>query len=344
MESSVAGELKKDAILLGIETSCDETAAAVVRSGRQVLSSTLVSQIDLHRQFGGVVPEVAARRHVELLNEVVNKALADACIKPSDLSGIVCTAGPGLIGTLLVGLSAAKALSWGWDVPLITVDHLFAHVCANYIDTDLEPPFIALLVSGGHTQILYFENYQSGRILGQTIDDAVGEAFDKVGRLLGLPYPGGPLIDKLSEEGDPRAFPFPEGVVADYGFSFSGLKTAVLRCVEKLPPPLPVADLAASFQSAVVKVLVKKTLLAQQEFNAPHIVLAGGVAANSQLRRQLQESSPVPVLFPPSKYCTDNAAMVGAAGYFFGSPASINVQAYSRTKPKRPSRTKATGV
>ena len=334
--------MAKDLIFLGLETSCDETAAAVVKNGRQVLSTQLVSQIDLHKQFGGVVPEVAARRHVELLNKVVAAALQEANLTPKELSGIVCTAGPGLIGTLLVGLSAAKALSWAWDLPLVTVDHLFSHVCANYIDSDLEPPFIALLVSGGHTQIIYFDSFKSGRILGQTIDDAVGEAFDKVGRLLGLPYPGGPLIDKMASSGNSKAFSFPEGMVAGYDFSFSGLKTAVLRCVEKQPAPLPVADLAASFQQAVVKVLVKKTLQAQKELDAPRIVLAGGVAANSQLRAHLREQSPVPVYFPALKYCTDNAAMVASAGFYFGAHANLNVHAYSRTKPKRPAKAKST--
>jgi N6-L-threonylcarbamoyladenine synthase len=332
--------MQKDVILLGLETSCDETAAAVVKNGRQVLSTKLVSQIEIHNQFGGVVPEVAARRHVELLNQVVDSALEEASLKPEQLTGIVCTAGPGLIGTLLVGLSAAKALSWAWNLPLITVDHLYSHVCANYIDTDLEPPFIALLVSGGHTQILHFDSYERGTILGQTIDDAVGEAFDKVGRLLGLPYPGGPVIDRLASEGNAKAFAFPEGVVDGYDFSFSGLKTSVLRAVEKSEPPLPVADLAASFQSAVVRVLVKKTLRAQKEFNAPRIVLAGGVAANSQLRSELQTLSPVPVYLPANKYCTDNAAMVASAGFYFKTPAELNVHAYSRTKPKKAARTK----
>jgi N6-L-threonylcarbamoyladenine synthase len=332
--------MQKDVILLGLETSCDETAAAIVRNGREVLSTQLVSQIEIHNQFGGVVPEVAARRHVELLNQVVDAALEEAGITPSALSGIVCTAGPGLIGTLLVGLSAAKALSWAWNLPLITVDHLYSHVCANYIDSDLEPPFVALLVSGGHTQILHFDSYQRGTILGQTIDDAVGEAFDKVGRLLGLPYPGGPVIDRLAVGGNDAAFAFPEGVVDGYDFSFSGLKTSVLRAVEKSAAPLPVADLAASFQSAVVKVLIKKTLRAQKEFDAPRIVLAGGVAANSQLRNQLKSQSPVPVYLPANKYCTDNAAMVASAGFYFKTPADLNVQAYSRTKPKRPTRSK----
>lgn len=317
-------------IYLALETSCDETAAAVVAEGRHVLSSHIVSQTAIHQAFGGVVPEVAARQHVETINEVVDVALKSAQVKPSELSGIACTNGPGLIGTLLVGLSAAKALSWTWGVPLITIDHLLAHVCANYLDTDLEPPFIALLVSGGHTQIIHFQSYSQGRILGQTLDDAAGEAFDKVARLLGLEYPGGPAIDKAAKRGDCKAFRFPEGVVAGYDFSFSGLKTAVLRTVEKLPKPLPVDDLAASFQDAVTRVLVKKTLQAQQEFKVPSIVLAGGVAANSDLRTKLSAQSPVKVYFPRLEFCTDNAAMVGAAAHFCGVQSELDARVYSR--------------
>lgn len=317
-------------IYLALETSCDETAAAVVADGRRVLSSHIVSQTAIHQVFGGVVPEVAARQHVETVNQVVDIALKSAQVKPSQLSGIACTNGPGLIGTLLVGLSAAKALSWAWDVPLFTIDHLLAHVCANYLDTDLEPPFIALLVSGGHTQIIHFDSYSHGRILGQTLDDAAGEAFDKVARLLGLEYPGGPVIDMAAKHGDCKAFRFPEGVVSGYDFSFSGLKTAVLRTVEKLPKPLPVEDLAASFQDAVTRVVVKKTLLAQQEFKVPRLVLAGGVAANSDLRGKLAAQSPVQVYFPGLEFCTDNAAMVGAAAHFCGIQASLDARVYSR--------------
>jgi len=319
-------------LYLGLETSCDETAAAVVEDGRRVLSSKLVSQINVHQQFGGVVPEVAARRHVETINEVIDQVMADAGVGYRELDAVACTAGPGLIGTLLVGLSAAKALSWAWDLPLITVDHLMAHVCANYLDTDLEPPFVALLVSGGHTQIVHFQTFTGGRILGQTLDDAAGEAFDKVARLLGLGYPGGPAIDSISAEGNAQAFAFPEGVVAGYNFSFSGLKTAVLRCVQKLSPPLPVADLAASFQDAVTRVLVRKTLAAQKELGAPRIVLAGGVAANRQLRAKLTKFAPVPVYFPRMDYCTDNAAMVAAAAHFCGESSGLGVSAYSRQR------------
>ncbi|HEY9777947.1 MAG TPA: tRNA (adenosine(37)-N6)-threonylcarbamoyltransferase complex transferase subunit TsaD [Planktothrix sp.] len=319
-------------LYLGLETSCDETAAAIVEDGRRVLVSELVSQISIHQTFGGVVPEVAARRHVETINEVIASVMSKAEIAPEQLHAIACTTGPGLIGTLLVGLSAAKSLSWAWARPLISVDHLLAHVCANYLDTDLQPPFIALLVSGGHTQIVHFENYTEGRILGQTLDDAAGEAFDKVARLIGLGYPGGPAIDRLSLEGNAKAFNFPEGSVGGYNFSFSGLKTAVLRCVEKLTPPLPVADLCASFQDAVIRVLVRKTVQAQRETGAPRIVLAGGVAANRELRAKLTEQADVPVYFPKMDYCTDNAAMVAAAAHFCGELTNLKVSAYSRQR------------
>lgn len=320
------------AIYLGVETSCDETAAAVVADGRVVRSSLLLSQISLHQKFGGVVPEVAARKHLETINEVILGAMEQAGVSPPELSGIACTVGPGLVGTLLIGLSAAKALSWAWDRPLIAVDHLLAHVCANYLGTDLEPPFLALLVSGGHTQIIHFENYRVGRILGQTRDDAAGEAYDKVARLLGLGYPGGPAIDKIAAEGNPEAFKFPEGAVPGYDFSFSGLKTAVKRTIEKLEPPLPVADLAASFQDAVTRVLVKKTLQARQDLQLQRIVLAGGVAANRELRSRFQKLSPVPVYFPRLALCTDNAAMVAAAAHFCGTPAQLDVGVYSRRR------------
>ncbi len=317
-------------LYLGIETSCDETAAAVVADGRRVLSSKLLSQIELHGQFGGVVPEVAARKHLETVNLVIEDALTAAGVAPVELDGIAFTAGPGLVGTLLAGMSAAKSYAWAFDRPLIAVDHLLSHVCANYLDTDLEPPFIALLVSGGHTQIVHFEDYRTGKILGQTLDDAAGEAYDKVARLLGLGYPGGPAIDQLAQAGNPRAFNFPEGVVSGYDFSFSGLKTAVLRCVQKLGQPLPAADLAASFQEAVTKVLVKKTLQACVQLNARRLVLAGGVAANITLREKFLSMSPVPVYCPQVALCTDNAAMVAAAAFFCGVPVGLEASVYSR--------------
>ncbi len=319
-------------VYLGIESSCDETAAAVVRDGRQVLSNTLFSQIDLHKTYGGVVPEIAARKHLETINHVIARAVEESGLKFSELDGVAYTAGPGLIGTLLTGALAAKSLAWAYDLPLIQVDHLLAHVAANFINSQLEPPFIALLVSGGHTQIIYFPDYKNGEILGQTLDDAAGEAYDKVARLLGLSYPGGAEIDRLAQDGNDKAFKFPEGVVAGYNFSFSGLKTAVLRCIEKLEAPLPLEDLAASFQEAVCRVLVRKTLLAQKEKSAPAIVLAGGVAANKTLRAKFNELSPVPIHFPKLEFCTDNAAMVAAAAYFCGKQADYSSSVYSRQK------------
>jgi N6-L-threonylcarbamoyladenine synthase len=319
-------------IILALETSCDETAAAVVRDGRIVLASELNSQTGIHQKFGGVVPEVAARYHLESVNEIVDLALTKSGIAPQDLDAVACTQGPGLIGTLLVGLSAAKAISWVFQKPLLAVDHLYAHICANYIDTDLSPPFVCLLVSGGHTQIIHVKTHEDWEILGQTLDDAAGEAYDKVARLLGLGYPGGPMVDKMAKDGDSRAFKFPEGAVKGYDFSFSGLKTSVLRTVEKLPQPLPVADLSASFQDAVNRVLFKKTLQAAQELNLDKIVLAGGVAANSDLRRRFSDlnGGDISVFIPSMKYCTDNAAMVASCAYFAGVETGLDCMAYSR--------------
>lgn len=320
-------------IILGLETSCDETAAAVVKDGRIVLASELNSQTGIHQQFGGVVPEVAARYHLESVNEIIDLALAKSGIAPEDLDAVACTQGPGLIGTLLVGLSAAKAISWVFQKPLLAVDHLYAHICANYIDTDLAPPFICLLVSGGHTQIIHVKTHKDWEILGQTLDDAAGEAYDKVARLLGLGYPGGPMVDKMAQDGDSKAFKFPEGSVKGYDFSFSGLKTSVLRTVEKLPQPLPVTDLAASFQDAVNRVLFRKTVEAARELKVNKIVLAGGVAANKDLRRRFTElngEGEISVFVPAMKYCTDNAAMVASCAYFAGVETGLDCMAYSR--------------
>lgn len=318
------------ATYLGIETSCDETAAAVVQDGRKVLSNCILSQVDIHKQFGGVVPEVAARAHLETVNQVILQAVTESGLDFGHLDGIAFTQGPGLVGTLLAGMLAAKSLAWAHDLKLIAVDHLMAHVAANYIDSDIEPPFICLLVSGGHTQIIFFRDFQNGEILGSTIDDAAGEAYDKVARLLGIGYPGGAVIDRLAQEGNKKAFKFPEGVVPGLNFSFSGLKTSVLRTVEKLPQPLPMADLAASFQDAVCRVLVRKTLQAQVQTEAKLIVLAGGVAANKTLRESLLEQSPVPVHFPKMGLCTDNAAMVAAAAHFCGRQVDLAASVYSR--------------
>jgi N6-L-threonylcarbamoyladenine synthase len=316
---------------LGIETSCDETAAAIVVDGRKILSNKLFSQISTHQKYGGVVPELAAREHLQTINLVIDDALSESGLRPQDLAGIAYTAGPGLIGALLVGAAAAKTLSFSWSLPLIAVDHLSAHICANYLESELEPPFVALLVSGGHTQIIHCLNYNEAHILGESLDDAAGEAYDKVARLLGLEYPGGPAIDRIATTGNPSAFKFPEGVVDGFNFSFSGLKTAVARCVQGLQPPLPIANLAASFQEAVVRVLVRKTIAAQNYTAAPQIVLAGGVCANSRLRSLFSELSPVPVYFPKIGFCTDNAAMVASAAYFCGMTSELNEVVYSRT-------------
>lgn len=317
-------------LYLGIETSCDETACAIVEDGRRLVSSRLVSQTEIHSQFGGVVPEVAARRHLDVINDLVGTVLSEAGVEPEALSGIACTTGPGLIGTLLVGLSCAKALAWAYDLPLLAVDHILAHVCVNYLDTDLEPPFVALVVSGGHTQIMQFDDYKEHRILGQTLDDASGEAYDKVARLLGLGYPGGPAIDRAASKGNPEAFKFPEGVVSGSDFSFSGVKTAVLRAVENHRGELPVADIAASFQAAVNRVLFRKTMEAARAADIHRIVLAGGVAANSDLRKRFEEQSEITLYRPAPALCTDNAAMVAAAAFYSGQPVPLSVSAYSR--------------
>lgn len=331
-------------LYLGIETSCDETACALVEDGRKLIANRLVSQIEVHKAFGGVVPEVAARRHLEVFNLLLDDMFAEAAGKLglksegaefdrgavlSQIDGIACTNGPGLIGTLLVGLSGAKALAWALDKPLLAVDHIQAHVCANYIDSDLEPPFIALVVSGGHTQIMHFESYKKCSILGQTIDDASGEAYDKVARLLGLGYPGGPAIDKLATKGNPRAFNFPEGRVPGFDFSFSGLKTAVMRARENHSEAL-VEDLAASFQDAVNRVLFKKAVEAARSLGLERIVLAGGVAANSDLRARFQALDGFKLYRPPMSLCTDNAAMVASAAFYTGNHVSLTIGAYSR--------------
>jgi len=333
-------------VILGLETSCDETACAIVKDGRQVLASKLHSQTEIHKQYGGVVPEIAARYHLESVNTVIEEAVESSGLSLQEIDAVACTQGPGLIGTLLVGLSAAKALSWVLRKPLLAVDHLYAHICANYIDSDLEPPFISLLVSGGHTQLVFVRDYDNWEVLGQTLDDAAGEAYDKVARLLELGYPGGPQIDRAAQNGNAAAFKFPEGAVKNFDFSFSGLKTAVLRTVEKLDEPLPVADLAASFQDAVNRVLFKKTIRAATELNIAKIVLAGGVAANKDLRKRFEAVRAVEssrgeheetqigarfsVYMPDLKYCTDNAAMVAAAAYFAGIEQTLSCTAYSR--------------
>ncbi len=312
--------------ILAIETSCDETAAAVVEDGRHVLSSVVSSQIDLHSCFGGVVPEVASRAHVELLTPVVAEALLEAGVESRDLGAIAATVGPGLIGSLLVGVSAAKAYSLAWRLPFVGVNHMEAHLHAAFLqEPELALPVVVLLVSGGHTLLVAMESAPRGgfpfayRLLGQTIDDAAGEAFDKVARYLGLGYPGGPAIDRVAMDGDPEAVRFPRAMRDEgYDFSFSGLKTSVINHVRK-HPDTSVADVAASFQEAVVDVLVTKARRAASEIGARGICLGGGVAANSALRLRVLEaceSDGIAALLPTLAFCTDNAAMIGATAWY----------------------------
>lgn len=315
--------MQKDKIIFAIESSCDETAAAIVKNGREVLSNVVATQIAIHRQYGGVVPEVAARKHLESINLVVDEAISQAGMTFEDVDAVAATVKPGLVGCLLVGLNAAKTLSLLYKKPFIPVNHLNAHVCANYIDTDLKPPFLCLLVSGGHTQIIKVSDYGKEEIIGETMDDSVGEAYDKVARLMGLPYPGGIEVDKIakSDTGDKNRFKLPKARTSGkFDFSFSGLKTAVLRLIQELETKgeLPVADLCASFQETVSATLFEKTLAAAKEFNINQIALAGGVAANSEIRRKFfeLENQGYKIYAPKMKYCTDNASMVGAAAYF----------------------------
>lgn len=306
-------------LILGLESSCDETACAIVKDGREVLANIVSSQIKTHEKFGGVVPEVAAREHLNSINLIIKEAYKQAQITPDELDCFSATVGPGLVGCLLVGLNAAKTLSIVHNKPFLGVNHLNAHVCANFIDSNLKPPFICLLVSGGHTQIISVKNYSEQEILAQTIDDAVGEVYDKVARLCSIPYPGGILLDKMAQEGNKNAFNFPEAKVGIDEFSFSGLKTAVLREIKKFKPDeLPKKDIAASFQYKVADTLIKKTKYFADKLNCKTIVMAGGVAANSELRKRLQELKTQDYIThaPALKYCTDNAAMVASCAYF----------------------------
>lgn len=306
-------------LILALETSCDETAGAIVENGRKVLSDVVASQIDIHKNYGGVVPEVAAREHLNSINGVIDETIKKAGIKPNRIDAFASTAGPGLTGCLLVGLNASKTLSLVYDKPYIGVNHLMAHVAANYIETDLTPPFICLLVSGGHSQIIYMKDYDEGAILAQTIDDAVGEVYDKVARLCSIPYPGGILLDKTAQKGNKDAFHFPKAKVKEEEFSFSGLKTAVLREVKKFDPNnIPKEDIAASFQKTVSETLINKLKFFADKLNCKKIALAGGVAANSELRHKMNElkNSGYDTYFPQLKYCTDNASMVGACAFY----------------------------
>ena len=338
--------------ILGIETSCDETAAAIVEDGRTLRSNVVASQIDLHRRYGGVFPEMASRQHVLAITPVIREAMEVAGKDWADLDAIAVTEGPGLAGSLLVGLNAAKGLALARDIPLVGVNHLESHIYANWLPTGDDPaeaaatfvppplPLVCLIVSGGHTDLILMREHHDYSLLGRTIDDAAGEAFDKVARLLGLGYPGGPAIQRAAEGGDPAAYDLPRALdVGPYDFSFSGLKTAVLRLVQELrrergeevaergekladaalteaSGELPIANLAASFQAAVVDALVTKTAEAVERYDAAQVLIAGGVAANALLRAEMRRRVPVPVRYPPIRYCTDNAAMVAVAGHY----------------------------
>jgi N6-L-threonylcarbamoyladenine synthase len=304
--------------ILGIETSCDETSAAVVQNGRRILSNVIASQTELHAPFGGVVPELAARRHIEAIGYIVDQTLAQAGITLDDVDAYAVANGPGLVGALLVGVNYAKGLAFARKKPIVGVHHIEGHVCANVLDTTLTPPFLSLVVSGGHTILLDVTDFHTYRVLGGTKDDAAGEAFDKIARILGLPFPGGPQVDKLAKQGNPSAILFPRAKVGDYEFSFSGLKTAVMQYVIKNKDYNP-ADVAASFQQAVVDVLTENTIKAALHTGHKDIALAGGVACNRALRAAMQEACDVKGLtlwIPPPVLCTDNAAMIAARGYF----------------------------
>ncbi|MCM8749855.1 tRNA (adenosine(37)-N6)-threonylcarbamoyltransferase complex transferase subunit TsaD [Thermomicrobiaceae bacterium CFH 74404] len=335
-------------IILGIETSCDETSAAVVRDGRWVLSNVIRSQVDLHKRYGGIVPELASRRHVTTIIPTIDLAFEEAGVGPSDIDAVAVTEGPGLAGSLLVGINVAKTLAYVWEKPLIPVNHLEGHIYANWLtlpgQPEVEPPvfpLVCLIVSGGHTELILMRGHGDYALLGRTLDDAAGEAFDKGARVLGLGFPGGPAIQRASEQGRAGRYPLPRAWLGDsYDFSFSGLKTALLRTVEQYRRPvqssrrsssrqpfpeyeppvysanMPVADLAAEYQEAIVEVLVEKTARAARDFRASMVLLAGGVAANALLRRRLTEAVSVPVRYPPPILCTDNAAMIAGAAYF----------------------------
>ena len=316
---------EKDVLILAIESSCDETAAAVVKNGREILSNVISSQIDLHTLYGGVVPEIASRKHIEKINQVIKQSLKDANVTLENIDAIAVTYGPGLVGALLVGVSAAKAISFATDIPLVGVHHIEGHISANYIENmDLEPPFVCLVVSGGHSHLVVVKEYGEYEIIGRTRDDAAGEAFDKVARAIGLGYPGGPKIDKVSKEGNPEAIHFPRAKVneSEYDFSFSGLKSAVLNYLNGCKmkgEEYNQADVAASFQKAVVDVLVEHSLHAVETYGLNKFAIAGGVASNSSLRKAFEEECQkrnIEFYHPSPIYCTDNAAMIGVAGYY----------------------------
>ena len=325
MKKEMQNSMNKDTYILAIESSCDETAAAVIKNGREVCSNIIFSQIELHKLYGGVVPEIASRKHIEKINQVIEEALAEASLSLDDIDAIAVTYGPGLVGALLVGVAEAKAIAYATKKPLVGVHHIEGHIAANYIENlDLEPPFMCLVVSGGHTHLVKVLDYDQFEIVGKTRDDAAGEAFDKVARAIGLGYPGGPKIDALAKEGDKHAIAFPRAKVDgnEYDFSFSGLKSAVLNYLnqcEMKEIEVNRADVAASFQYAVIDVLTTHAIQAVKEMGMDKLAVAGGVASNSSLRESLKqacEKEGISFYHPSPLYCTDNAAMIGVAGYY----------------------------
>ncbi|MBZ4663376.1 MAG: tsaD [Caloramator sp.] len=334
----------KDLIVIGIESSCDETSCSIVKNGREVLSNIISSQIDIHKKFGGVVPEVASRKHVEVISNVVKEAIEKANISFEDIDLIAATYGPGLVGALLVGLSYAKGLALSLNKPFVGVNHIEGHIAANYIaHKELEPPYLCLIVSGGHTHLVLVKDYTEFEVLGRTRDDAAGEAYDKVARALGLGYPGGPLIDALAKEGDEYAVDFPKAYLEDesFDFSFSGLKSAVLNYLNKMQmtgKEIKREDIAASFQRSVVEILTEKAIIAAKKYNMKTICLAGGVAANSKLRDTLAKECKkegINFYYPPISLCTDNAAMIASAGYYnynAGLVSNLGLNAYPSLK------------
>ena len=308
----------KNINVLGIESSCDETSVSIVRNGREVLSNVINSQIKIHKQFGGVVPEIASRNHIEAISDVTTEALKQANLKFKDIDVIACTYGPGLVGALLVGVSYAKALSFALNKPLVGVNHIEGHIAANYItNKELKPPFLCMIISGGHTHLVHIKDYNSFEILGKTRDDAIGEAFDKVARVIGLEYPGGPKIDKLAKEGEPN-IKLPETYFENLDFSFSGIKTAVLNLNHK-NPEINKADLCASFELAATNMIIENTKKAIKKLKIEKVALAGGVSANSYIRERflnLEKELNIKVYYPELILCTDNAAMIASAGYY----------------------------
>ncbi|MCX4270392.1 MAG: tRNA (adenosine(37)-N6)-threonylcarbamoyltransferase complex transferase subunit TsaD [Lachnospiraceae bacterium] len=317
--------MEEDILILAIESSCDETAAAVVRNGREVLSNVIFTQIALHTLYGGVVPEIASRKHIEKMNQVIEAALSEAGVTLDEITAVGVTYGPGLVGALLVGVAEAKAICFAKKKPLVGVHHIEGHISANFIENrDLEPPFLCLVVSGGHTHLVLVKDYGEYKIIGKTRDDAAGEAYDKVARAIGLGYPGGPKIDQTAKEGNPDAIAFPRAVIEDapYDFSFSGVKSAVLNHINACQMkgiPIQTADIAASFQAAVVEVLVTHSIQAAREYELDKLAIAGGVAANSELRSRMAaacKEEGIQFYYPSPKLCTDNAAMIGTAAYY----------------------------